>query len=60
MIACADSSGDWLSVSRTTSGDGGSSYGSSTPVKPLISPANAFAYRPFTSLRAHSSTDALT
>ena len=39
----ADSSGVLPSVSTTTSGLSGSSYGSSTPVKPLISPANAFA-----------------
>ena len=32
-----------------SSGLVGSSYGSTTPVNPLISPANAFAYRPFTS-----------
>src|SRR2546421_7444948 len=50
-MTAADSSGSWPSVSTTTSGSSGSSYGSSTPVKPLISPANAFAYRPFTSRR---------
>src|SRR5581483_10515194 len=54
------SSGVCVSVSTTISGESGASYGSSTPVKPLISPANAFAYRPFTSRRAHSSTDAFT
>ena len=42
MIA-ADSSGSYSSVSITSSGFAGTSYGSSTPVKPLISPANAFA-----------------
>src|SRR5207244_2057087 len=39
----AVSSGSSVSVSTTISGLSGSSYGSSTPVKPLISPANAFA-----------------
>src|SRR4029450_13682120 len=38
----AGSSGVFPSVSTTTSGFSGGSYGSSTPVKPLISPANAF------------------
>ena len=41
--SCADSSGECASVSITSSGFAGSSYGSSTPVKPLISPANAFS-----------------
>ncbi len=41
--SCADSSGECASVSITSSGLAGSSYGSSTPVKPLISPANAFS-----------------
>ena len=49
-----------LSVSITSSGLVGASYGSATPVNSLISPANAFAYRPLTSRRAHSSTDAST
>jgi hypothetical protein len=39
----ADSSGSRPSVSTTISALAGASYGSSTPVKPLISPANAFA-----------------
>ena len=39
----ADSSGSRPSVSTTISGLAGASYGSSTPVKPLISPAKAFA-----------------
>ena len=38
----ADSSGVLPSVSTTISASSGSSYGSSTPVKPVISPANAF------------------
>ena len=42
-ISCADSSASCSSVSITSSGLAGSSYGSSTPVKPLISPANALA-----------------
>ena len=37
------SSGSCASVSITISASSGTSYGSSTPVKPLISPANAFA-----------------
>src|SRR5678809_123074 len=37
------------SLSTSTSGLAGASYGSSTPVKCLISPASAFLYRPFTS-----------
>ncbi len=41
--SCADSSGECASVSITSSALAGSSYGSSTPVKPLISPANAFS-----------------
>ena len=41
--SCADSSGECASVSITSSGFAGASYGSSTPVKPLISPANAFS-----------------
>src|SRR5207245_2782197 len=41
-ISCALSSGSCCSVSIRTSGSAGSSYGSSTPVKPLISPLNAF------------------
>ena len=43
MTTCADSSGVLPSVSTTISGLSGSSYGSSTPVKPLISPASALA-----------------
>ena len=42
-ISCALSSGWCCSVSMRTSGLAGSSYGSSTPVKPLISPLNAFS-----------------
>ena len=42
MIA-ALSAGSCSSVLTTISGSDGSSYGSSTPVKPLISPAKAFA-----------------
>src|SRR2546421_4453762 len=38
----------------------GGSYGSETPVNSLISPRKAFSYRPLTSRRAHSSTDAST
>ncbi len=45
-IAWAASSGSSSSVSTTSSGACGSSYGSSTPVKPLISPLKAFSYRP--------------
>jgi hypothetical protein len=47
-------------VSSTRSGLDGSSYGSSTPVNPLISPRNAFSYRPLTSRRAHSSSEVAT
>ena len=36
------SSFDSFAVSTVTSGDSGASYGSSIPVKPLISPASAF------------------
>ena len=43
MTCAADSSGERPSVSTTISALSGASYGSSTPVKPLISPANAFA-----------------
>ena len=43
MTRAADSSGESPSVSTTISAFAGASYGSSTPVKPLISPANAFA-----------------
>src|SRR5206468_2313983 len=43
-ISRALSSGSCCSVSTTISASSGTSYGSSTPVKPLISPANAFAY----------------
>ena len=43
ITTSADSSGVLPSVSTTISGLSGASYGSSTPVKPLISPANAFA-----------------
>src|SRR5262249_35708960 len=42
ITTSADSSGVLPSVSTTTSGFSGGSYGSSTPVKPLISPAKAF------------------
>src|SRR5262245_8048614 len=58
--SAALSSGLCASVSRTSSGPAGSSYGSFTPVNSLISPLNAFSYRPFTSRFAHSSTEALT
>ncbi len=43
-------------VSSTRSASRGSSYGSDTPVKPLISPARALAYRPLRSRAAHTST----
>ncbi len=43
MTNAADCSGVSPSVSTTISGEAGASYGSSTPVKPVISPANAFA-----------------
>src|SRR5207249_11345247 len=56
-ISCALSSGSCCSVSMRTSGLLGSSYGSSTPVKPLISPLNPFSYSPLTSRRATSSTE---
>ncbi len=42
-ISRALSSGSCASVSITISASSGTSYGSSTPVKPVISPANAFA-----------------
>src|SRR6266566_5170633 len=54
------SSGDWDSVSSTSSGADGSSYGSETPVNSLISPLNAFSYRPLTSRLAQTSTEAFT
>ena len=38
----------------------GASYGAETPVKSSISPANASAYRPFGSRRAHSSSGVAT
>src|SRR5215207_5688702 len=57
---CADSSGSCSSVSIRSSGFTGSSYGSDTPVNSLISPLKAFSYRPFTSRRAHSATEAAT
>src|SRR5690606_41797541 len=47
-------------VLTTISGLAGGSYGSDTPVKLGISPANALAYRPFTSRSAHTSSGALT
>src|SRR5581483_3889441 len=50
-----DSSGVSAVVSRRSSGADGSSYGSLIPVNSGISPARAFAYRPFTSRRSHSS-----
>jgi hypothetical protein len=42
-ISPADSSASCSSVSITSAGFTGSSYGSSTPVKPLISPRSAFS-----------------
>src|SRR5205807_6883990 len=42
-ISRALSSGSCSSVLITSSGFSGASYGSSTPVNPVISPANAFA-----------------
>ena len=48
------------SVSSRSSGDGGGSYASSTPVRPRSWPAYARAYRPFTSRAAHSSTGVAT
>src|ERR1044072_9489485 len=59
-IWCPDSSGDCDSVSITSSGFSGISYGSETPVNSLISPERAFAYRPLTSRSSHVSTEALT
>src|SRR5206468_413057 len=56
--SAALSSGVCASVSSTSSGSEGSSYGSFTPVNSLISPLNAFSYRPLTSRLAHSSTEA--
>ncbi len=43
-------------VSSTRSASRGSSYGSDTPVKPVIRPARALAYRPLRSRAAHTST----
>src|SRR3954453_16332876 len=51
----ADSAGVAPVVSRRSSGCCGASYGAETPVKSSISPANARAYSPFGSRRAHSS-----
>src|SRR5262249_27259033 len=53
-IRCALSPGSSCSDSIRISGDSGASYGSDTPVNSLISPLNAFSYRPFTSRRAHT------
>ena len=44
-------------VSSTRSASRGSSYGSDTPVKPLIRPARALAYRPLRSRCSQTSTD---
>src|SRR5207244_3629948 len=59
-IRVALSAGSSCSDSMRTSGLCGGSYGSETPVNSLISPRKAFSYRPLTSRRAHSSTDAST
>src|SRR4029079_17871644 len=45
--SCADSAGVRPSVWSVRSASVGSSYGSDTPVNSWISPACAFAYRPF-------------
>ena len=49
-----------MDVSILSSGFTGSSYGSSMPVKPLIIPCLALAYKPLVSLFAHSSKTAPT
>src|SRR5207248_1015120 len=59
-MRCALSPGSSCSDSIRISGSVGASYGSDTPVNSGISPRNAFSYSPFTSRRAHSSTDAST
>ena len=47
-------------VSSVNAGCAGASNGAEIPVKFLISPRRAFAYKPFTSLRSHSSMGVLT
>src|SRR5690606_37059967 len=47
---------DWI----RRAGVSGSSYGSSTPVSPVSSPAACLAYRPFTSRTEHTSTGVAT
>src|SRR5207253_9871287 len=58
--AAADSVGVRPDVSRRSSGSSGSSYGAETPVNSSISPANAAAWSPFGSRRAHSSSGVAT
>src|SRR5438874_7365789 len=55
-LSCGSSCSDSMRIS----GSSGASYGSETPVNSLISPRNALSYRPLTSRRAHSSTEAST
>lgn len=47
-------------TSTVISGLAGASYGSSTPVKPLISPRRACAYRPFLSVASQCSSGVAT
>src|SRR4051794_28175288 len=58
--AAADSWTVWCCDSMRRSGDSGSSYGSSTPVSPVSSPAACLAYSPFTSRTEHTSTGVAT
>ena len=56
----AFSSGLQSTVSISISGLDGGSYGSSMPVKPLISPRLALAYMPLVSRFSHTSRGVLT
>lgn len=55
-----DSSSDWHEVSIEINGFSGASKGAEIPVKSLISPRRALAYKPFTSRRSHSLMGVLT
>ena len=55
-IRRAFSSGVCVTVSSVISGFSGTSYGSSIPVKSLISPRRALAYMPFVSRSSHTAS----